>query len=857
MVNVVPTAAGDRKGLGAGRAVGLALAVAALVLSGGESSVVFPRESWLAASPESQGLSSAGLAEAVEYMADNFGAEGADELVIIRDGYLVHQGPRCDAYHALRSVTKVFTSTVLGVLVGDGRCGLETRAAELLPELAEQYPGYRGLRLRHLASMTGGYQGKVVDVGPGQEWGDPLVYVTTPDRPAFEPGSQIAYNDHDVHLLGRLLATRVAREPLGETFQRRIAGPLGMTRWEWGASGVVDGMVHHNAAGTPALRGGSGVKTTPLDLARLGLLYLNGGVWNGRQLLPSWYVAEATTTRVPPELPGRSRSLLGGAYGYYWWTNGLMATGRRRWPSAPAGAYTAHGGSTNYCLVIPEWRMVIVRMGETAMPGSYQRQDEIMNGFLARVAAALRAEPKRRPAVTGFTLIDADTDQPVAGHDPLADGTILDLDKLPASRLNIRANTEPATVGSVRFGHDHEPGYRTENSAPYAVGGDSGGDYEAWPIGPGEHALTATPYADRDGAGEAGTALSIRFQVRSSASNARRTRVAIAGEQWLLNGRPTYAGRTWRGRRVEGLLFNARLVQGVFDDLNPATRGHWVYPDTGTWDPDRNTAEFLAAMPIWRAHGLLAFSLNLQGGAPRRDSREQPWHNSGLTPAGAPRPEYLGRLASILDRADQLGMVVILGLFYFGQDERLLNEDAVCRAVDQVVEWVLDLGYENVVIEINNECDVRYDHAVLRPDRVHELIRRAQSHHRQGRRLLVSTSYGGGSIPGESVVRQADYLLLHGNGVDDPGQLAEMVRQTRHVPGYRPMPIVVNEDDHYDFDRPRSNLLAALDEYCSWGFFDGGLNNYRDGFQCPPVDWTLNTERKRAFFAKIKDITGP
>ena len=64
------------------------------------------------------------------------------------------------------------------------------------------------------------------------------------------------------------------------------------------------------------------------------------------------------------------------------------------------------------------------------------------------------------------------------------------------------------------------------------------------------------------------------------------------------------------------------------------------------------------------------------------------------------------------------------------------------------VDWVLDQGYRNVLIEINNECNVRYDHAILQPARVHELITRAKEITRSGRRLLVSTSYGGNTLPG-------------------------------------------------------------------------------------------------------------
>ncbi len=166
----------------------------------------------------------------------------------------------------------------------------------------------------------------------------------------------------------------------------------------------------------------------------------------------------------------------------------------------------------------------------------------------------------------------------------------------------------------------------------------------------------------------------------------------------------------------------------------------------------------------------------------------------------------MARLERILDRTDELGMVVILGIFYFGQDERLADEAAVIRAVDNTVDWVLDHGYPNVLIEVNNECNVRYDHDILKPDRVHELIDRVKARTRDGRRLLVGTSYGGGTVPDENVVRASDFLLMHGNGVNDPARIAEMVRQARAVPGYRPMPILFNEDDHFDFDKPHKQL---------------------------------------------------
>jgi hypothetical protein len=334
-------------------------------------------------------------------------------------------------------------------------------------------------------------------------------------------------------------------------------------------------------------------------------------------------------------------------------------------------------------------------------------------------------------------------------------------------------------------------------------------------------------------------------------SATRRTTVSIQGGGFLINGKPTYPGRTYKGHKIEGLLMNSRVVQGIYDDLNPETRTRWAYQDTGKWDPGRNTREFLAAMPEWRRHGLLAFTINLQGGSPEGYSKGQPWENSAIAPDGSLRPAYMNRLARILDRADELGMVAIVGYFYFGQDQRVTDEAAVKRAVANATNWLLERDYRNVLVEIDNECSVQsYDHEILKPARVHELIGMAKGMKRGGRRLLVGTSYGGGTPATANVVKSSDFLLLHGNGADDPARIRRMVETSRKVEGYRPMPVMINEDDHFRFDQPDNHLMAALGLYVSWGYFDP------EGYQCPPVNWGIDTERKRQFFTKLAEVTG-
>ena len=343
-----------------------------------------------------------------------------------------------------------------------------------------------------------------------------------------------------------------------------------------------------------------------------------------------------------------------------------------------------------------------------------------------------------------------------------------------------------------------------------------------------------------------------------AAAAPRKTVVSISGEAFHINGAPTYAGREWHGQKIEGLLMNSRMVQGIFDDRNPETVARWAYPDTGKWDANRNTREFITAMPEWKKHGLLAFTINLQGGSPEGYSKSQPWHNSAFEADGGLRADYTGRLAQILDRADELGMVSIVGYFYFGQDERLTDETAVIRATDNATRWLLEGGWRNVLVEVNNECNVRYDHEILKPERVHELITRVKAAEHDGRRLLASTSYGGNTIPRENVVRASDFLLLHGNGVSDPTRIREMVRLTRAVPGYTPKPILFNEDDHFGFEKPENNFTAAVLSGASWGYFDFRMKGEGpdEGYQSVPVNWGISSGRKRGFFKLLAEITG-
>jgi hypothetical protein len=202
--------------------------------------------------------------------------------------------------------------------------------------------------------------------------------------------------------------------------------------------------------------------------------------------------------------------------------------------------------------------------------------------------------------VTSFTLIDADSDQPVAGYDPVPAGAQLDLATLPVPRLNLRANLTGG-VGSVRFAWSGaESGTLTESAAPYAMKGDSGGDYNAWTPTVGAYSLTATPYlASGGGGGIAGVAKSLSFTVVSGGTQGQDGSGAV-----------TIGGELKRWHKVTLTLDGPWASEG--GNPNPFldyrmdvtfSNGSLTYVVPGYFAADGNAGESSATAGIkWRAH---------------------------------------------------------------------------------------------------------------------------------------------------------------------------------------------------------------------------------------------------------------
>jgi hypothetical protein len=267
-----------------------------------------------------------------------------------------------------------------------------------------------------------------------------------------------------------------------------------------------------------------------------------------------------------------------------------------------------------------------------------------------------------------------------------------------------------------------------------------------------------------------------------------RTRLSLDGSRFLLNGKVTYAGQP-----AEGRLLNVRMVNAVFEDeARPS------------FDPDRNTAEFLGRMQEYVAQGARGFTVSFQGGYPGYEgARNSAFSSDGTLDAG-----YLSRVARVIERADALGAVVILSLFYQRQDQVLRNEEAVRNGVVKAVDWVKQRGYRNVILEIANEYGHGgFDHAVLRSDAgVAGLIRLARQRHPS---LPVSASTRGNGRTTAKVAEASNVILVHFNQLAT-SDIPSRVRALQSA--YPRKPIVCNEDD-----RTGAAASAALSASVEWG----------------------------------------
>jgi len=281
-----------------------------------------------------------------------------------------------------------------------------------------------------------------------------------------------------------------------------------------------------------------------------------------------------------------------------------------------------------------------------------------------------------------------------------------------------------------------------------------------------------------------------------------KTRIAIMGSSFIINGELTYPEcnlQAW------GKLMNVRMVNSVFEDRNPET-----CPDG--FDPDRNTNAFIDSMEEYKAKGILAFTVNLQGGMPGYENAL----NSAFSPGGSLHLDYMDRVARVIEAADERGMVIILGFFYQRQDQVLEDAEAVKKAAANAASWLSDRGYTNVMVEISNEYrHPGFDHEILLSEEGQvELMRLVRS---KAPSIPVSTSGMGNARFHPLLAEAADYILLHGN-TSDPEDYPERIK-TVSMYG---KPVIFNEDWCFSDDSRGifdavEKMTAAFTNGASWG----------------------------------------
>jgi CubicO group peptidase (beta-lactamase class C family) len=237
------------------------------------------------------------------------------------------------------------------------------------------------------------------------------------------------------------------------------------------------------------------------DFARISYLLLHEGNWAGKEIFTASWIRNFTTVAGYPNIRSNVDCYWGSQY--------------------PKDMYRTVGSGLNWTLVVPSLDLVATLNGRT--PNSMV--NEVTDAFLQKLFAAVTQEyvtcdgrvvnggnnVPTPPTVTALQLMNADTDQPIQ---PLTDGATITLADLPTTHLNVRAETSPTKVGSVRFGLDASANYRTETNAPYAMAGDDSGNYRAWTPRVGTHTVKATAYTGASATGTGGPTVSVTFTVK-------------------------------------------------------------------------------------------------------------------------------------------------------------------------------------------------------------------------------------------------------------------------------------------------------------------------------------------------------
>jgi CubicO group peptidase (beta-lactamase class C family) len=230
---------------------------------------------------------------------------GKDEVWAVAKGIISHSR---DSLHDIRSISKSIVSACFGILLQQGKIkSVHQKIFDFFPEYAKQDTGLKSLlTIEHLLTMTSGLKWNEdipYDNPENSEIrmiksGHPVDYVFNQPM-EIPPGKVWKYNGGTTQLLAAIIE-KTSGQKITEFARKYIFTPLGITRFEWA---IYPGTTEYAAA--------SGLRLRSRDLLKFGLLYLNNGVWNNKQLIPSQWVAESTESHIM-----RNQA---SAYGYQFW----------------------------------------------------------------------------------------------------------------------------------------------------------------------------------------------------------------------------------------------------------------------------------------------------------------------------------------------------------------------------------------------------------------------------------------------------------------------------------------------------------------------------------------------------------
>ena len=306
----------------------------------------WPTSGWKSSAPELQGMDPARLEVAVDFIESRL--PDAYSLLVVKNGYLVLERyfsiGRPDRRAVIHSVTKSVMSALIGIALDKGHLrSVDQKLVEFLPEyfIGELDPMKRDISLKHLLTMTAGLK--------WNDWGPIMrAWYSSPNWTNFtiqlpqesSPGRIFNYNSSLSHLLSVILSKSTKMNTLDYANQN-LFEPLGVQEKYW----------QKDPQGFRA--GGFGLALLARDLAKIGFLYLNEGVWNGRSLISKSWVRESTRQQV------HVHNLYGSnGYGYQWWIKEVDG----------CFSYGARGRRGQFIVVVPELDLVIVVTSETAQP---------------------------------------------------------------------------------------------------------------------------------------------------------------------------------------------------------------------------------------------------------------------------------------------------------------------------------------------------------------------------------------------------------------------------------------------------------------------------------------------------------